>query len=414
MAGLKSFIGSIRRKPTTAPDHRTDDDPLVNGNGPKQTGIMHDMLTGNIKQKTTLAQALTTLASGEPLNDKELLLENGVSMLQGMAPNSGLSSTISDGFIKMLWSDLPHPSTTVAGPTTRYRRHDGGNNNLWNPEMGKAGTPYCRNVPPVKPKGNNLPDPELVYEQLLRRPDGEFREHPSGLNRLFFSFATIVIHECFQTSRKDQWINETSSYVDLSTLYGNTEKEQPRVRTYKNGLIYKDAIASERIMLMPPGVVALLIMFSRNHNQIARTLHQLRSKKTDLGKYIFLTALRQTNVRLFYATIMQNAEECLPLIYTPVVGEACQKFSKIYRRPEGLTISIEDKGKVAEVINNWPVPAGAPRIAVLTDGSRILGLGDQGWDGLGISIGKLSLYVAAAGIHPRATIPICVDLGTDN
>jgi malate dehydrogenase (oxaloacetate-decarboxylating)(NADP+) len=148
--------------------------------------------------------------------------------------------------------------------------------------------------------------------------------------------------------------------------------------------------------------------------QVERTLSQLRGKKTALGKNIFLTALRQTNVRLFYATIMQNAEECLPLIYTPVVGEACQKFSRIYRRPEGLTISLEDKGKVAQVINNWPVPAGAPRIAVLTDGSRILGLGDQGWDGMGISIGKLALYVAAAGIHPRATIPICVDLGTNN
>jgi len=283
MAGgssIKSLIGSIRRKPVNALDDRTGNDPAVNGNG-KQTGIVHDLVTGNMKQKVTVAHALTTLASGEPLNDKELLLENGVSMLQGMAPNSGLSSTISDGFIKMLWSDLPHPSTTVAGPTTRYRRHDGGNNNLWNPEMGKAGTPYCRNVPPVKPKGNNLPDPELVFEQLLRRPDGEFREHPSGLNRLFFSFATIVIHECFQTSRKDQWINETSSYVDLSTLYGNTEKEQPRVRTYKNGLIYPDSIASERIMLMPPGVVALLVMFSRNHNQIAGNLIQINEQ----GKY---------------------------------------------------------------------------------------------------------------------------------
>lgn len=101
-------------------------------------------------------------------------------------------------------------------------------------------------------------------------------------------------------------------------------------------------------------------------------------------------------------------------MYTPVVGEACQKFSHIYRRPEGLTITIEDKGRVASVIDNWPVPSGAPRIAVLTDGSRILGLGDLGWNGMGISIGKLSLYVAAAGIHPRATIPICVDLGTNN
>ena len=97
-------------------------------------------------------------------------------------------------------------------------------------------------------------------EQLLKCPEGSFEEHPSGLNRLFFSFATIVIHECFQTNRKDPWINNTSSYIDLSTLYGNTEIEQPRVRTYTNGTIYPDSIASDRIMLMPPEVVALLIL----------------------------------------------------------------------------------------------------------------------------------------------------------
>ena len=110
---------------------------------------------------------------------------------------------------------------------------------------------------------------------------GPFREHPSGLNRLFFSFATIVIHECFQTKREQPWINETSSYVDLSTLYGNTEVEQKRVRTYNNGLIYPDSIASERIMLMPPGVVALLVLFSRNHNSIAESLLSINEE----GKY---------------------------------------------------------------------------------------------------------------------------------
>lgn len=125
-----------------------------------------------------------------------------------------------------------------------------------------------------------MPDVEDVYEALLKR-DRPFREHPSGLNRLFFSFATIVIHECFQTSRTDPWINETSSYVDLSTLYGNTEKEQPRVRTYKNGLIYPDSIASERIMMMPPGVVAVLLMFSRNHNHVAESLLSVNED----GKY---------------------------------------------------------------------------------------------------------------------------------
>jgi hypothetical protein len=199
---MKSLIGSMRRKPATAPDQRTDQEA---SGGVKQdkTSLVHDVLHSG-KNAKFLAEALPQLASGEPLDDKKLLLEHGVSLLQTLPLNSGLSSTVSDGFIKMLYNDLPHPSTTVAGPTARYRRHDGGNNNIWNPEMGKAWSPYARNVPPMRAKGRTLPDPELVWEHLLKRPDGQFKEHPSGLNRLFFSFATIVIHECFQTNRKNQ------------------------------------------------------------------------------------------------------------------------------------------------------------------------------------------------------------------
>lgn len=104
-------------------------------------------------------------------------------MLQSLPPNSGLGAMVADRFIEMLYNDLPHPATTLAGPEAKYRRHDGGANNPWVPEMGKAGSPYSRNVPPTKPKGPNLPDPELVYEQLMKRK-GPFREHPSGLNRM--------------------------------------------------------------------------------------------------------------------------------------------------------------------------------------------------------------------------------------
>lgn len=266
---LRSLIGTIRRKPSKAPDGKRDDEaaPVV-----EKTSVGHDILHMGLKNAATVAQAITTMASGEPMDDKDQLLENGVEMLQSLPMNSGLSETVSNDFIAMLWNDLPHPPPTMAGPAAKYRRHDGGGNNPWIPEMGKAGTPYSRSVPPCKPKGPNLPDPELVFEQLLRRKDGTFRKHPSGLNRLFFSFATIVIHELFQTSRKDPWMNETSSYVDLSTLYGNTCEEQKRVRTYEDGRIYPDSIASERIMMMPPGVVAVLLMFSRNHNHIAENL----------------------------------------------------------------------------------------------------------------------------------------------
>jgi hypothetical protein len=150
-----------------------------------------------INNTASVVQAITTLSSGRPLDDKELLLENGIAMLQSLPPNSSLSSTVSGDLIGMLWDELPHPPRTTVGPTARHRQHDGSGNNPWNPEMGKAGSPYSRSVPPLKPKGPYLPDPELVFEQLLKRTEGMFREHPAGLNRLFFSFSTMVIHECF-------------------------------------------------------------------------------------------------------------------------------------------------------------------------------------------------------------------------
>ncbi|KAI9702717.1 MAG: hypothetical protein M1820_006101 [Bogoriella megaspora] len=271
-AQLKSLIGSISRQPTKAADGRPEE-PV----GDNQTSIVHDLMHLGAKNAETIVGALPEVMSGEPMDDKELLLEHGVAMLQGLPSNSGLGAKVSDDFISVLWHDLPHPPPTLAGPTTTYRRHDGGNNNPWVPEMGKAGSQYSRSVPPVKPKGPNLPDVEAVYDALLKR-NGPFRKHPSGLNRLFFSFATVVIHECFQTSRTDPWVNDTSSYVDLSTLYGNTDKEQQRVRTYNNGTIWPDSIASERIMMMPPGVVAVLVLFSRNHNRIAEGLLSVNEK----------------------------------------------------------------------------------------------------------------------------------------
>lgn len=277
---ITRLVGTIRRKPATAPDGKSAEDEAMANGEVKRTSVVHDIAHLGFKNAKVILDGLVSLASGEPLNDKDLLLEHGVSMLQSLPTNSGLGPDVSNAFITMLYNDLPHPPSTLAGPSNRYRRNDGSGNNIWWPEMGKAGSPYSRSVPPVKTKPTNLPDPELVYEQLLKRK-GTFRPHPSGLNRMFFSFATVVIHECFQTSRTEQWINETSSYVDLSTLYGNTEKEQKRVRTYEDGLIFPDSVASERIMMMPPGVIALLIMFSRNHNSIAKSLFEVN----EAGKY---------------------------------------------------------------------------------------------------------------------------------
>ncbi|KAI0783818.1 malic enzyme [Abortiporus biennis] len=144
-----------------------------------------------------------------------------------------------------------------------------------------------------------------------------------------------------------------------------------------------------------------------------RCLAQLRSKDKGIEKYIYLSQLKDADPNIFYKICLNNMAEITPLIYTPTVGDACLQFSHIYRRPEGLYVSIKDKGKIGQVLRNWPRTDEA-RISVVTDGSRILGLGDLGVNGMPISIGKLSLYVAGAGIRPESTVPICLDLGTNN
>ncbi|KAK2762657.1 hypothetical protein FQN54_000831 [Arachnomyces sp. PD_36] len=146
--------------------------------------------------------------------------------------------------------------------------------------------------------------------------------------------------------------------------------------------------------------------------QKTRCLAQLALKQTPIDKYLYLSTLRKNNNHLFYRLVIDHLKELTPLIYTPVVGEACQRWSEIYQQPEGLYLSFEDRGNLAAVIQNWPQHN--VEITCITDGSRILGLGDLGINGMGIPIGKLSLYTACAGIRPEATLPLTLDLGTNN
>lgn len=273
---LSKLFGLFWAEPTSAPDGKTDEQASGHAKVTKSS-MLHDLTHLNMDEAQNVLKVVKTVVTGEAMDDKELMLEHSLAMLQTLPANSTLGERAGAQIINMLWKDLPHPAGTTASPEARYRKPDGSGNNPWNADMGKAGSPYSRSVPPGRPRGPDLPDPELVFENLLRRK-GPFRPHPSGLNRLFFSFATVVIHECFQTSRENPWINETSSYVDLSTLYGNNAKDQARVRTTKNGLIYPDSIASPRIMMMPPGVIAVLILFSRNHNHIAESLLSLNEQ----------------------------------------------------------------------------------------------------------------------------------------
>jgi malate dehydrogenase (oxaloacetate-decarboxylating)(NADP+) len=146
--------------------------------------------------------------------------------------------------------------------------------------------------------------------------------------------------------------------------------------------------------------------------QILRVSEQLGSLDLPIEKYIYLTTLLDTNETLFFKTVISDPATFLPLVYTPTVGEACQRLGHIARRPRGLFISIKDKDRIATVLKNWPVDD--VRFIVVTDGQRILGLGDLGVGGMGISIGKLALYTSCAGVPPEHTLPIVLDVGTDN
>merc|ERR1739848_337960 len=156
--------------------------------------------------------------------------------------------------------------------------------------------------------------------------------------------------------------------------------------------------------LLPPRV-------KTQAEQVEHCLRNVRRLENPLDQYIYMMDLLERNERLFYKLLSENTEELMPVVYTPTVGEACQKFGYIYRKPQGLFISIKDKGHVLDVLRNWPRKD--VKAICVTDGERILGLGDLGAQGMGIPVGKLALYTALADIPTYQTLPIVLDVGTN-
>ena len=157
--------------------------------------------------------------------------------------------------------------------------------------------------------------------------------------------------------------------------------------------------------LLPDAIEGVDVQLERQRVQLAR-------KPTALDRYIFLSELQDRNERLFYQLLTSAPAEYMPIVYTPTVGEACQHYGHIMRRPKGLYVSLQRRGRIREVLRNWP--EADVRFIVVTDGERILGLGDLGVCGMGIPIGKLALYTACAGVPPHCTLPVMLDVGTNN
>jgi len=157
--------------------------------------------------------------------------------------------------------------------------------------------------------------------------------------------------------------------------------------------------------LLPPAL-------STFEQQLDRVYENFHAQREPIDKHVFLAALHDRNEVLFFRLLHEHIDEMLPIVYTPVVGEACQRFSHLYRRARGLYVTLRHRGRIAEVLSNWH--GESPSVIVVTDGERILGLGDQGAGGMGIPIGKLCLYTLCAGLPPETTLPIVLDVGTDN
>ncbi|CAI5526388.1 unnamed protein product [Closterium sp. Naga37s-1] len=192
------------------------------------------------------------------------------------------------------------------------------------------------------------------------------------------------------------WVRSVASGVDLlrNPKYnkGLAFTEEERARLYLNGLL-------------PAGYM------SQDH-QVDRVLANLKEAQSDLQRYVFLMALQERNERLFYRVLVDHVEQLMPIVYTPTVGLACERFGLLFRRPRGLFVSQRDRGRVMELLKNWPERR--VRAIVVTDGERVLGLGDLGVQGMAIAVGKLTLYTACGGIHPAECLPVTIDVGTNN
>ncbi|CAM0143185.1 hypothetical protein VKS41_008641 [Umbelopsis sp. WA50703] len=227
------------------------------------------------KKKVFLHAAIKSFIDrNQPTNDRENEFETVIEALSTLKPgNQDFINHITEPLVTQFYNDIPKPYRSYVG--YNFRSADGSGNSVVLPDVGKAGSFYARTVTSHAHTNLNLPDPNEVFDRLFRRPEGYFEPHPAGINMLLFSLAVIITHDLFNSDPKNPARNLTTSYLDLSPLYGNNEKDQHSIRTMSKGLLKPDQWVDKRLQFQPAGVGALLVVFSRNHNFIAQKLLEI-------------------------------------------------------------------------------------------------------------------------------------------
>jgi linoleate 8R-lipoxygenase / 9,12-octadecadienoate 8-hydroperoxide 8S-isomerase len=256
-----------------------------------ETGLIQDVQTLGFKDLETMMLFLKAKREGVE-DDNDLLLERHIQLLSKLPPHSHEGKKMTDGIVNHLWHGLPHPPACILETTHRYREADGSNNNIREPALGAANTPFARTTQPlVFQIPDALPDPGLIFDMILDRGN-QFQSHPTGISSMLFYFAIIITHDIFQTVRslfryegkfissqleqnsQNPNVNMASSYLDLSPLYGCNQEEQKAMRTFRDGLLKTDCFSSKKILGLPMGCGVFLIMFNRFHNYVVTQLQR--------------------------------------------------------------------------------------------------------------------------------------------
>ncbi|PLB52792.1 heme peroxidase [Aspergillus steynii IBT 23096] len=240
----------------------------------EQSGsLFQDVRALGFRDVGTVRDIVKTKAKGEHTDDKTMLMERIIQLVAGLPGNSKVRTDLTNAFLDQLWGSLPHPPLSFMGNEYAYRSADGSNNNPTLPWLGAANTPYARSIAPLTIQPGGLPDPGLVFDCLFARE--KFTPHPNKVSSLFFDWASLIIHDIFQTDYRNPHMNKTSGYLDLSILYGDVQEEQDLVRTHQGGRLKPDAFSEPRLQAFPPACSVMLVMLNRFHNHVVEQLAEI-------------------------------------------------------------------------------------------------------------------------------------------